>query len=184
MLDQVIQALQASLPGHDSGIVRQACSQSSMWTPSHARVCRGGKDMVLFLKWCTSPLRTDTSGKSLSASSFQRPPTARLLVCVPFSCRLWSLWGEAVMGLFLSQESGRHIAHFVADVDNRKADWEALEIAARGAALEASLRRTRLQAGAADARWSRSLAASLQSQAAPRSKARICHCCARPMTVV
>lgn len=60
-----------------------------------------------------------------------------------------------------------------ADIDQRKADWDSLETAARGAALETSLQRTRLLAAAADARLSRTLAASLQSQAAPRPKDKV-----------
>lgn len=58
-------------------------------------------------------------------------------------------------------------------VDNgQKAQWEALEVAVRGASIEASIRRARLQAAAADARFRHTLSRSLLPASSSRPKVR------------
>ncbi len=57
-------------------------------------------------------------------------------------------------------------------VDGQREQWAALEVAVRGAGVEASLRRARLQAAAADARFRRTLSRSLLPMALSRPKVR------------
>ena len=60
-----------------------------------------------------------------------------------------------------------------ADINGKAATWRSLETALRGAATETALRRARLQAGAAQARFERTLARTLaRTPAAPKVKVR------------
>mmetsp|Transcript_18431 Transcript_18431/g.55570 ORF Transcript_18431/g.55570 Transcript_18431/m.55570 type:complete len:605 (+) Transcript_18431:170-1984(+) len=89
---------------------------------------------------------------------------------------------DKLASAYAAARSAASDAAAAATDNGQKAQWEALEVAVRGASIEASVRRARLQAAAADARFRHTLARSLlpASSSRPKDKARV----GRPEEVV